>query len=412
MARTADLARALAITALLAACKRDRPEPTPFEDILPGFEDPGTYEVPTHSLWTLDDPLRYASTIEVHDFDGDGRVELVVGAYASVGNGDFPGPNSGVFWPEEALGGGRLEDSRQIPWNGTDREYGGVVRVGDLLIVAGGPNDDGTHYSVFADGWAPSYAEATFTLAAGGLVVCDLDADGFQDLASIYEAVRGPLEPGASAPWTWTLDQRVLTIEDGIGWTAFEDGVGSPLVAFVPKPIPYGDIPDFAPWSWSGPPGFTITGVGTYAGSPGAWLARARVSGEERSRYFFVHPEFDAPLGEVRTMHDGVFMSTLAAEGDFDGDGLDELVLTAGHPGEHVFVSVFRAPLPAFASEQDAWVRLHLPAGASYIRSLRVADVDGDGRDDLVILYRHEAYAHRVVVITADDLLDRVPPVE
>jgi hypothetical protein len=402
--------RSLALTALLVACKREGPrlEPTPFDDILPGFEDPGTYEAPTHSVWTLDEPDRFVSALAVYDFDGDGRVELAVGG-STNGGWEDAGTTSGVYWPEDVTTGGALEDQRQIVWQGVERNVGTwLSRIGRALVVGStpwplAPTPQGERTFVYEAGWRATFEEANYALEVGGPIAVDWNDDGVTDLVGRHDGVAGPVGPDAEATWSWDRGLLPGRVQDGLGWVALDDGD----IAFVPKPLPAGHIPSFTPWSWDGP---QVGELGPYVAGFDAWMARRF----DADAVTAIHPERGALYRRFVSMHDGINASTKVVEGDFDGDGAPELVMASGEAvGERfVFVSVFRFPLIDFASEEDAWVRLHLPAGAQYVLSMQAADVDGDGRDDLFVAYALRGTGQRVVVVTADDLLDRVPPVE
>jgi hypothetical protein len=76
-----------------------------------------------------------------------------------------------------------------------------------------------------------------------------------------------------------------------------------------------------------------------------------------------------------------------AATGDFDGDGQDDLVQAVSHDGRYK-AYLFRGPLPrGVATSADADVVIEAHDGPDGWPGLHFAagDVDGDGRDDLVV---------------------------
>ncbi len=76
------------------------------------------------------------------------------------------------------------------------------------------------------------------------------------------------------------------------------------------------------------------------------------------------------------------------ATGDLDGDGVSDLILLAVDAAEHAEVQLHRGPLPP-GTFDSGHAELVLPwtgeAPFSAVGSLDVADVDGDGRDDLAV---------------------------
>jgi hypothetical protein len=272
------------------------------------------------------------SALTATDLGGDGIAELVVSGTLSGDTWVFSGPLDGDFTWEQA--GSRLVG-----------ENAGVLR----------------------------------TLAA------DATADGLSDLvlASPYADGAGGLDSGRVYVVTAPIPAGRSSLSDAaaiFGGEAPLDGAGTALAA----------LRDDA-------------GLSLAIGAPGSDTNRAGAG-----RVYVVHAPFAAGVTALATAptivvgvgnparhaggEGGGAAGEDAAGGDLDGDGLADLVVSAGGNDDYAedngMAAVWYGPLPeGIVLTSDADARIYKPDAFAYLgeRLAILEDLDGDGRQELVV---------------------------
>ena len=100
---------------------------------------------------------------------------------------------------------------------------------------------------------------------------------------------------------------------------------------------------------------------------------------------------------------------TVGANGDVDGDGVDDLLVTEGNEGN---VALFLGPVDTDRAMSGSDVWLDRPKGAgsfpSYVVATHGGDIDDDGLDDLAVSAPGEAWIVSGSIVTATSDLDVV----
>ncbi len=317
---------------------------------------------------TSPDPIRFAHPAAVvGDSDGDGVTEVLV-ADASWNRGEgkvwleaaspVPGPPqwtlAGGGWNMRL--GGAVEPLGDANGDGYDDLMFGARTLGRVAVFYGGPGGFGA---------APDWTSATLAYSAGtGLAAGDVDGDGYPDA---FVGAPEAYARGAVPPWS---DAVVFGFRGGPGgfgaapdWTLTRapSGVAAEDFGYQLRVLPdlngdgYRELAVAAPGDGAvevfegGPAGPASAPTWTYAATGGRALAA----------------------------------------GDVDGDGLTDLLMT-GSNGVQVVLGV-----PGGLAPTVAYV-MRGPVGSSCFRgvngadvdtfehSIQVADVDRDGRDDVV----------------------------
>ncbi|MCB9779370.1 MAG: FG-GAP repeat protein [Alphaproteobacteria bacterium] len=319
-----------------------------------------------------DSPGRLGTSLaSLGDTDGDGRFELAVGG-PRAGDG-------GVVVVIDADPAGGVDDlrsdARQLLWGADDAELGSSLAAGDVdgdllpeLIIGApeaGARAGAVHLAWLEDeertptgGWTGEDGDAAGEAVAAG----DVDGDGVDDVAvgapgaGRVDVLDGVLFAGgdgvladADARWTASYAGAVLAFADVDGDGRADLLVGAPDAASSAG----------AAWLLTDPlDGGVLTG---------ATLSLAAATG-------------------------GDGLGSALGAGDVDGDGRVDLVLgaseddAAGSDAGAVYVLLGAAGRTGTLSVADAELRLDgHDAGARLGRALVVADLDGDGQDDVLV---------------------------
>jgi hypothetical protein len=360
--------------------------------------------VPTEILQTL--PVEYALRVEAADVDGDGRPDLLVSSYMSEATYDVP---ARIYWNGPAgFAAGRFTE---LPAAGTmgmtagDLDGDGRAEV-VVNVTMQGPVSvwrDFPAYIYFGGVGRTFDVDHPLVIPSGGEVyayaIADVDLDGYPDLvlARIFglRIFRGG--PDGIRPDDWyevSLDDPATLIMQVHVADLNRDG-WLDLVATVQT---YDDRPETRAKStrvfWGGPDGYSVerqSVIETYS-TGGAVLADVDDDGYldlvvgEKSASLAIHhggPGMSWPSGRVTRVPLGTrgHPSSLAVA-DMDGDGiLDLLVDISGHYARspETFVVLWGGVdgfSPSRATRYD---------GGYSPGQLTVADVDGDGRLELIV---------------------------
>ena len=324
--------------------------------------------------------------VAVGDVDGDGYADLLVGA----GDHDEGGTNAGaVYGLRGPLSGSSIALSA-ADWEQAGSAgdgLGATLATGDLDgdgyadVVASSPSASGTYssqgeVSVLLGGGRV----ATPTVPAVPDLTDDADGDGFSEAAGDCDDTRAAVFPGATEVCDDGVDDDCDGVDPGCTFAALEDADSSWMQVHGQRSNATGTVVLG---------GFDLNGDGhtdMAVGGPGD---------EEVAVWFGPLSEGPTRTGSpdlVIVGGDGTG-TVLARGGDFDGDGLDDLVVGAPDSddtysnGGAVYVLLGAPDLSgelSFPTDADL---VFTPEAADDGLGVSVAggtDLDGDGLDDLV----------------------------
>ena len=327
------------------------------------------------------------------DVDGDGydaRVDcddqdpaVHPSTKETCGNGrddNCNGTADGCDWSGELV-----LDGTQLTTTGDDSAIGVTLAVCDANadgvgdVVVGAPGYQGNTGAVYVfhgpiredrDVKDAEYAllGTQEDLRAGLSVDCrrDVDGDGVPDIVVGEPGTMGPSHPGTVYVVTGGgTGRRPLAEEASSIWIGSDasDRLGSAVVAIDAD----GDETDELAVG-------SLTSEGTYRFGV-AYLFEDAGPGEHDAEAALAHVYGD----------DGDRLGALVGNaGDLDGDGMEELVLT-GWDHELAEVLVFGAPLVGPIPKSEVDVRIVGGPSNVWWTGIDHADLDGDGRDDLLV---------------------------
>ncbi|MSQ01468.1 MAG: hypothetical protein EXR71_06195 [Myxococcales bacterium] len=308
-------------------------------------------------------PFEAVSLGDGGDVDGDGHADLLVETASGI---IVPGLREVPF-------AGRLQGERNLA-SATDLDGDGVPEL--RLLV-----EDGA---------------AVLSGARAFVAPCDVDGDGISGAAGDCD----DSDP-TRRPFAHDIADGVDQDCDGEVDVPLEQELPVPRAVAVVDVVPFavdagmvlgadGVATGYGDWSATSVSGLQNLAWGGSSGGAGAayLLGHQDAGAALLPRGAFGAPEFvavarigDAP-GLART-------GALGTPGDFDGDGIDELVVMAIDAGGHPTVGLFAGPVAGDQSLDDAAWLVNLPEGwtnptLALLNGPGATDVNGDGLADLV----------------------------
>ncbi|HVO52420.1 MAG TPA: VCBS repeat-containing protein [Thermoanaerobaculia bacterium] len=303
----------------------------------------------------------------VADMDGDGKLDIVYGGHGS-------GPAIAFN-----KGGGKFKaEARGLPRQISTR----AVAIGDL------DGDGHKDLVVISDvgEWASVGGEPVLDKDSG--FVKGYDVRAFLNDGTNFREVHAGLE-GACFGYSIAL----AIPKDASGGLPFYNSScryfgGAPnLYEFDPKAGKFQFVGAYVLEGWSQHAG---AAAGTYRGRPAIYASyfkgtpgngKPKIDGQGVTVYYRAADGKMAAKRVVKTLH--FAYSPAIAVGDLDGDGLDDVVWADDFA--HRVRVFFQTP----AGEFEELAEAREPAFVNHPTCLKIGDVDGDGRPDVVLMYQY-----------------------
>ena len=340
--------------------------------------------VPAYSLTLTTDTLAsawYTSTLEIADVDGDGIGDFLRGAWSATGQVSiYTGPSAALLPVDWTVTGGSASARTGYALNGSgDSDLDGT---NDLLVGAPRADDGATDggavslfYGPFAASRTVSTADASFQAAAANswagtaVAMCDVSGDGLPDTM--------------------------------IGAPAASGGNGNVYVLESPLTGTYAETDAWADWEGAYPGGTFGTSLACFGDADGDGVDDALVGAPDDDGTGAAYVMLGSVSGATTSasayasllgVSSGEYLGGVVAAGDVNGDGERDAVLGAIGPDSGTSsgategrVQIILGPMPGTTDMNSADATVGSSVADAFGASLAVADVNGDGFDDVAV---------------------------